>query len=181
MTTAHETTHHPADHPRRGIWLILLGVLSVVLGLIGLFMTFTLTLVGTVWYGALMAVLGAALSVYALTRKEKTGRWTDLLLGLVYLAVGVFIVAYPLTAALTLTLLIGIALVAIGIMRIVWGLNETGGARLLAVVGGVLSIILGGLIILEWPLTGLWVLGLFIAVDLIMYGITAIGFGWKYR
>jgi len=36
-----------------GIWLIVLGALALILGLIGFFMTFALTLVSTLWYGAL--------------------------------------------------------------------------------------------------------------------------------
>lgn len=35
--------------------------------------------------------------------------------------------------------------------------------------------------VLGWPSTGLWVVGLFIATDLIVYGLTMIGTGWRHR
>jgi len=35
------------------------------------------------------------------------------------------------------------------------------------------SIVLGGIIVLQWPVSGLWVIGLFVAIELILNG-------WSY-
>jgi uncharacterized membrane protein HdeD (DUF308 family) len=42
------------------------------------------------------------------------------------------------------------------------------------VFAGILNIILGLLIYAQWPASGLWVIGLFISIELIIQGINAI-------
>jgi uncharacterized membrane protein HdeD (DUF308 family) len=39
------------------------------------------------------------------------------------------------------------------------------------VVDGLITIVLGVLILTQWPASGLWVIGLFIGIDLIFYGL----------
>lgn len=107
-----------AKRSEAGIWLIVLGALALILGLIGFFMTFALTLVSTLWYGALLAAMGVAHIVFGV--REKSARWLNLLLGAVYLLAGLVILANPVGAALTLTLLIGVTLCVLGVARVVW-------------------------------------------------------------
>ena len=40
-------------------------------------------------------------------------------------------------------------------------------------LSGIISIALGAMIIAKWPVSGLWVIGLFIAIELIFHG-------WSY-
>jgi uncharacterized membrane protein HdeD (DUF308 family) len=40
--------------------------------------------------------------------------------------------------------------------------------------GGIVTILLGGMIISGWPMSGLWVIGLFVAVELIVNGWTSV-------
>lgn len=180
MTTATADEAHSDSTRRGGRWLILLGVLALALGVVGLFMTFALTVLSTIWFGVLLALLGGAHVVFAF--REKARRWLNLLLGAVYLLAGVVIVLNPVGAAVSLTLLIGVILGALGIARIVWSFWFPGFERkLLGVLGGVISVALGWMILANWPWSGLWVLGLFIAVDMIIYGLTMIGVGSALR
>src|SRR5690606_38232199 len=103
---------------KEGGWLIALGALSLVLGVVGLFMTFALTVVSTVWFGALLAIVGAAQIAFGFS--EAQSRWLNLLLGLIYLAAGVIMLINPVRAAVSLTFLIGVVIAALGIARIVW-------------------------------------------------------------
>lgn len=174
MTTA--VADDEMRNRRERLWLVVLGVLALALGVLGLFMAFTLTVVSTIWYGALLAVLGAAHLVFAF--REKPARWLNLLLGIVYLIAGIIMLTNPLTAAISLTLLIGLALAALGIARVVWSFWLPGFApKLFGVLGGLISVALGWLIVSGWPWTGFWFLGLFLATDLIIYGFTMIGVG----
>jgi len=178
MTTAAATGETTIR--KEGRWLIALGALSLVLGVLGLFMTFALTVVSTVWFGALLAIVGAAQIAFGFS--EAQSRWLNLLLGLIYLAAGVIMLVNPVRAAVSLTFLIGVVIAALGIARIVWSFWFPGFARkLLGVLGGLISLALAWIILSGWPWTGLWVLGLFVAVDLIVYGFTLIGVGWRRR
>jgi uncharacterized membrane protein HdeD (DUF308 family) len=39
-----------------------------------------------------------------------------------------------------------------------------------ALIAGIISILLGVIIIAQWPISGLWVIGLFVAIELIFNG-----------
>lgn len=80
----------------------------------------------------------------------------------------------PLLASRYLTLVLAGILIAIGVSRIIMGL------QLRPAVGwfwpplsGLVSILLGGMIIAQWPASGLWVIGLFVAIELLFNG-------WSY-
>jgi uncharacterized membrane protein HdeD (DUF308 family) len=48
-------------------------------------------------------------------------------------------------------------------------------------VDGIITIILGALVLAQWPASGLWVIGLFIGIDLIFYGLAWIALALGLR
>jgi uncharacterized membrane protein HdeD (DUF308 family) len=80
----------------------------------------------------------------------------------------------PLLASATLTLAIAWILILVGFMRgiMAYQLRPASGWYW-ALISGIVSIGLGSMIIAEWPASGLWVIGLFVAVELIFNG-------WSY-
>lgn len=154
-------------------WLLALGILSIILGTIGLWMTFALTLAGVLLFGVLLLLGGIFQVVDAFKCKGWKGTVLHVLIGLIYVAAGAIAIWDPLGAAVALTLLIGAAFIAVGILRLVMAIqhrNARGWGWALA--GGIISLILGVLIILGWPVSGLWVIGVFIAIELIVNGWT---------
>ncbi|WP_457089493.1 HdeD family acid-resistance protein [Microvirga sp. P5_D2] len=158
-------------------WLLGVGALAVVLGVIGLFMTLTFVIVDVAWYGALLIVAGAiqAIEVIALpvTAGSRLSRALCLMLGLLYVAAGLYAVFQPAGAGVALTLVLGALLVASGAVRAAWMLAREGQhARGLGLVLAVVSAALGLLLLGQWPVSGLWVLGLFVSADLVAYGLS---------
>jgi uncharacterized membrane protein HdeD (DUF308 family) len=49
------------------------------------------------------------------------------------------------------------------------------------VLDGLITIVLGVLILTNWPASGLWVIGLFLGIDLIFYGLTWIAIAFAVR
>jgi uncharacterized membrane protein HdeD (DUF308 family) len=102
------------------------------------------------------------------------GRWSGtlihLLLGVLYAVVGLMIVDQPEGAAVRLTLLIALFLIVSGIFRIVFAISErfTGWGWVL--LNGGVTLLLGMMIYKQWPSSSLWVIGLFIGIDLIFNG-----------
>jgi uncharacterized membrane protein HdeD (DUF308 family) len=47
------------------------------------------------------------------------------------------------------------------------------------VADGIIAFILGVLVIAQWPVSGLWVIGLFVGIDLIFYGAAWIAFALR--
>jgi uncharacterized membrane protein HdeD (DUF308 family) len=83
-------------------------------------------------------------------------------------------VLHPAMASLSLTLIIAYALIAIGVLRGIMAFQiRPSKGWWWPLFSGLISVALGVLILMEWPESGLWVIGLFIAIELIFNG-------WSY-
>ena len=83
------------------------------------------------------------------------------------------------TAAALLTLILGASLLASGIMRIILAFSmkqETPWIWIL--LSGAITLLLGLLILAHWPISSLYILGLFLGIDLVMAGAGWIGLGF---
>jgi hypothetical protein len=67
--------------------------------------------------------------------------------------------------------MLGFALIASGIMRLILAFNMKEGAPWLWVVlSGLIALALGVIILIHWPVSGLYILGIFLGVDLVRRG-----------
>jgi uncharacterized membrane protein HdeD (DUF308 family) len=95
-------------------------------------------------------------------------------LGLVGIGFGALVLAHPQEAVASLTWLIGLTLFVSGVVRILvaFGAEE---ARVPFLLAGAFSILLGGLLLAEWPLDGDWAFGVLLGLDLIAMGLSMLG------
>lgn len=95
-----------------------------------------------------------------------------------YGVAGYVFIAHPFQAAIAFTLFLGWAILIGGIFRgfLAFKLRHHRGAGWVLFSAAV-SIILGGLIISQWPATGLYILGLFLGIELIFAGVGWLGLG----
>lgn len=152
-------------------WLLLFGVVSILLGTLGLGMTFTLTEISVVFFGVLLVVGG----VFQLLDAIKCRGWKSIawhvLIALIYIAAGLLMVMRTELAALSLTLVIAYALIAIGVLRAIMAFQlRPSKGWWWPLVSGVVSVALGVMILMQWPQSGLFIIGLFIAIELIFNG-----------
>jgi uncharacterized membrane protein HdeD (DUF308 family) len=118
----------------------------------------------------LLVIGGAALAIHAFWAKRWSGFFLQLLSGLLYLVAGWMLATRPGLSAVTLTLVIAIALVVQGAFRTGAALSTRMDGRGALILSGVITLVLGLMIWNEWPLSGLWVIGLFVGIDLAFYG-----------
>ena len=160
--------------PRKWRWLLALGILMLVTGSLGLYMSVVMTLVTVFFFGAMILVNGTFSLVQTIIDGEEKwkGRLVHVLLALFYIAAGALILVNPVAASAALTLLLGAMFMAIGITRIIHGFRckKRGWRWGWPLVIGVIDIIFALILALSWPLSGLWVIGLFVSVELLMYG-----------
>lgn len=191
-TTSFSDTGSSGQGVRWG-WLLALGILMVVLGIIGFGMSYSLTLVAMFWLGAFAIIAGIAQVWDAFHHKGWASVIWQVITGLIYLAAGVLMITVPVSAAFWLTLFLAISLVVTGVLRVITAFQVRGqGSVWLAVLlSGLISIVLGVMIYqtvippapdmlatpegqLEWLRSWGWVIGLFIAIELIMEGVAMI-------
>jgi uncharacterized membrane protein HdeD (DUF308 family) len=156
-------------------WIVALGVISLIAGVVALGSVVWATGWAVLVIGVMMVMEGVSEIVAAFNVKE-WGRFVLWgLLGLLYIAAGVICFWRPFEAATILTLFLGAALVVGGIVRMVlaWNMREAGKPWGWVVVSGIISVLLGLIIVAKWPYSSFYTLGIFLGVDLIM-----IGSGW---
>ncbi|OAP40787.1 hypothetical protein AU381_02500 [Sinorhizobium glycinis] len=159
-------------------WFVALGVLLIMAGGIA-FGNLLMATVASVYYVGLIMLIGGLLNLaQAYQVKDWGGFLFWVLSGGLYAAAGLFAFINPLLASSILTILMAIALIVAGAFRIWVGfrLSPLGGWGWI-VIGGLVTLIAGLVIAAGWPVDSLWILGLFLAVDLVMQGLALIAFG----
>lgn len=160
---------------RNSGWLMAAGIALVILGILGLGAVTMLSLASAIWFGAMILVGGIVVLVDAFRHQGWKSRLLHILIGALYIAIGLMTFANPLLATASLTLLAGAALVATGVLRLVVAFqNRELPAWGWIAFSGALSLLLGGMILAQWPASSLWVLGTFLAIELIFQGWAAI-------
>lgn len=151
--------------------LMIVGGLLAVLGLLAIAFPFATGIGVEVALGALLVVGGIAQGVHAFGARGWTGVLGTAALGALYVLAGVVILANPLLGLATLTLLVGVFFLVDGVVELIMGVRvrpETNWAGL--VVSGVLSLVLAGLILVGWPATAVWAIGLLVGINLLTTG-----------
>ena len=164
-------------------WLVALGIIFMIAGVIALGSVVTAT-VSAVWIVGIMMVMGGVAEIIAAFSVKEWGKAIFVgLVGALYVAAGVIAFESPLLAAAVLTLLLGIALMVGGIVRmfLAWHMREAGKPWGWVVVSGIISLLLGLMIVVQWPYSGLYVLGIFLGIDLIFIGSSWLTIGLALR
>ena len=161
-------------------WIVALGVVYVIAGFIALGSIVTATVASVLIVGIMMIVAGVAeiISAFQVKTWGKFLIWA--LLGVLYIVAGFVTFDNPVFAAVLLTLVLGASLVVSGIMRLVLAFSmkrET--PWILVALSAVITLLLGLLILARWPVNSVYILGLFLGIDLLMAGAgwIALGFG----
>ncbi|RFB97348.1 hypothetical protein B5K11_05535 [Rhizobium leguminosarum bv. trifolii] len=164
------------------LWFVGLGVLLFVCGLIAFANLMLATVVSVYYVGMLMLFGGVIYLVHAFQVRG----WDHVLFwalsGVLYVLAGICAFVNPILTSAALTLFLSLALVIAGVFR-TWVGRRMKPAKGWAwiVASGVITALAGFVIALGWPVNSLWVLGLFLAADLIIQGTTMIAFGLGIR
>jgi uncharacterized membrane protein HdeD (DUF308 family) len=156
---------------RRLWWLFLgFGLVSVIVGLLAISSTFAATLASVVFFGVLLLIEGITEVIHAVMVRNWRSFALHLLAAALYLIVGLFMLEDPVRAAAVLTLLLAAAFFAGGLLRIVFSLAVRFPSWPWVLLNGAVDLILGALIWSGWPESSLWVIGLFLGIDLVFHG-----------
>jgi uncharacterized membrane protein HdeD (DUF308 family) len=151
-------------------WLVGLGIILMVVGTLAMAAAFITSLRLVVVFGILLACGGLVQVVNAVVARTWKGFVLHLFAGLLYLVVGGLMVEHPIQTAEGLTLMLAAAFLVGGGMRVIYALIHSFAGRSWVLMNGFISILLGISIWRQWPESSLWVLGLFIGIDLVFNG-----------
>lgn len=159
---------------RNSGWLMAAGFALILLGLFGLAAVHLFSLVSALTFGAMMLAGGTVLLVDAFKHPGWQSRLTMIAIGVVYAVTGLLVFFNPVQAVLALTMVCAAMLIATGLLRVIAAFQ----VRAMVAWGwilasGLLSLLLGVFIAFQLPQAAAWVLGTFLAVELIFQG-------WSY-
>jgi uncharacterized membrane protein HdeD (DUF308 family) len=152
------------------------GILLTILGILAIGASAWTTIISVFIVGLLVLIAGVVLFIdtFAFWWGKGNGFFLHFILALFYLIVGIMIIREPIVASISLTLLLGIFYVIIGLYRIFMSSGIRSPRWGWALFNGIVSLLLGILILSSWPASGLFIIGIFIGIDLIFSGWTFI-------
>lgn len=180
MTSVSDTLRlSPADTaPLRAKWgwILALGIVYVIAGFVALGSVVMATVASVLIVGVMMIVAGVAEIINAFQCKGWGKFLVWVLLGALYIVAGFVTFENPLLAAALLTLLLGASLVASGVVRIFLAFSmKREQPWIWLLLSSIVTLLLGLLILAHWPVSSVYILGIFLGIDLVMAGAGWIG------
>ena len=168
------TTHH---HSR--IWYILGGILSILVGFYAMGRPGLATLAVTQGVGIIALASGLVLLFAAIFGKARQHRLYDFFSAALRIAVGLLLLANILKGVLVLTLVLGSIFVIEGIYGLVLGVKLRGKnpAWGWVLFNGLAALVLGIMLIAQFPGSAIWAIGLLFGINCIFTGATLIAYG----
>ena len=188
MTSASDTSQSlglgagiAALRPKWG-WIVAMGVVYLIAGFVALGSMVLATVASVLIVGVMMIVAGVTEVIGAFQMKSWGKFLIWALLGVLYIIAGFLTFDNPLFAAALLTLFLGASLLASGAVRLFLAFSmKRESPWVWVALSGVITLLLGLLILARWPVNSVYILGLFLGIDLIMAGAGWVGLGLSLR
>jgi uncharacterized membrane protein HdeD (DUF308 family) len=155
-------------------WFFALGIAMVVFGSIAISWACltTITLAATWLFGVVLFAGGIAEIVGSFSAGRWSGTLVHLLIGVMYVVVGLMILDRPGESAILLTRVIAIFLIVGGVFRALSAVGHRYVGWGWMLLSGVVTFALGWMVYAQWPSSGLWFIGLYLGIEMILNGWT---------
>ncbi|MFH8489067.1 HdeD family acid-resistance protein [Streptomyces longisporoflavus] len=162
-------------------WLALLGAILAVAGIVGLVYTGVATLTSMLLFGWLLLVGGFVGLLHAVQSRGTNFFWLGVVVAALNLAAGVVIIRRPEVAAEALTMFAALLFLTGGVFRLVGSLVVRGPQFGWTLVQGAFGLLLGILVLGNWPSSSQYVIGCFFSLALLFdgLGLLATGLGGR--
>ncbi|WP_330241678.1 HdeD family acid-resistance protein [Streptomyces sp. NBC_00525] len=161
--------------------LALLGILLVVAGLVGLVYTGVATLTSMILFGWLLLIGGLVGLVHAVQSRGTSYFWLGVVVAALNIAAGVVVIRHPHGTAEALTMFAALLFLTGGVFRLVGSVVVRGPQFGWTLLQGAFGLLLGLLVLFDWPHSSLYVLGCFFSLALLFdgLGLIAVGIGGR--
>jgi uncharacterized membrane protein HdeD (DUF308 family) len=151
------------------------GILFILLGIIAIILPSFFTFGVNVFIGVVFLVAGLIQLFYSFKSWRQNGFFMSTMKSILAIVIGSLLLFFPVTAVMTLTVLLGIFFLLEGLMKIMMAFqfrHIRNWAWLL--FSGLLSLLLSFIILIAWPMSALWFIGLLVGVNLVFLGIALV-------
>lgn len=158
-------------------WLTVLGALLVVAGLVGLVYTGVATLTSMILFGWLLLIGGIVGLLHAIDSRGSEYFWLGVVVAALNIAAGIVVIRHPHGTAEALTMFAALLFLTGGVFRLVGSVVVRGPQFGWTLLQGAFGLLLGLLVLFDWPHSSLYVLGLFFSLALLFDGLGLIAMG----
>ena len=162
-------------------WFLAFGIGLLALGIAAVVRAASATIATMMFFGWLLVLACGIEVAQAIMVGHWAGFFHHLLAAILFGVVGFVLVARPVISAEALTMFMSMFFLIGGLFQLIasiaialpgWGWQAADGA---------ITFVLGALLFAQWPISGLWAIGLFVGIDLIFYGCAWIAFALSLR
>jgi uncharacterized membrane protein HdeD (DUF308 family) len=152
-------------------WFLAFGIGVLLLGIVGIVRSVAATVVSMLFFGWLLVLSSGIEIAQAVMVGHWAGFFQHLLAAILFGIAGLLLVTRPVISAEVLTVFIAMFFLVGGLFQVIGSIAVALPGWGWQVADGLITLVLGLLVLAEWPASGLWVIGLFIGIDLIFYGL----------
>lgn len=164
---------HLSAYSKNASMFFIWGLILMAIGVFAVTATTFTTIVTVMVLGFLLLFAGCVLFLDSFTfwRGKDHGFALSLLASILYIAAGVLLISNPVEGSISLTFLLGVIYTFLGLARMFfygmvklpqWGWSFA---------NGVITLLIGILILMSWPGSSLFIIGLFVGIDLFFCGL----------
>jgi len=138
---------------------IVTALLLLVAGAASIVFPFLSAAAVTLVFGAVAMAAGVSQLLRFGAASDLGAKLFRLLSALLYVVGGLFVLLFPVDSTFSITLFLGVLLVVEGVMELAAAAAAAGPARSLVLLDGIITCLLGGMVLAEWPSDTVWVIG----------------------
>jgi uncharacterized membrane protein HdeD (DUF308 family) len=162
-------------------WFLAFGAALLLLGVAAVARSFTATIASMLFFGWLLLLAAGIEIAQAVMVGQWSGFFHHLLAAILFAVMGIILVTRPLISAEVLTMVIAIFFLIGGLFQLIASLATALPGWGWQVADGIITFVLGLLLLAQWPASGLWAIGLFIGINLIFFGSSWIALAFRLR
>lgn len=160
----------PHEVAQYWVWLVVFGIVLLLLGIAAVVRSVTATVATMLFFGWLLVIASGIEVAQAIMVGHWAGFFHHLLAAVLFGVVGLMLVTKPVISAEAATILMAMLFLVGGLFQLVASVVSALPGWGWQAVDGIMTFVLGALVLAQWPASGLWVIGLFVGIDLILYG-----------
>ncbi|MGF1570199.1 MAG: HdeD family acid-resistance protein [Nodosilinea sp.] len=155
-------------------WVIAFSIALIILGILAIFTPVFASAFFTLMIGWVALIGGVLQIIQSVKSRAVKGFWLNLIVGIFYVIAGLYILFNVVKAVVVLTLAFGILFIAEGIFTIIMAFTNRAGRSQswLVALNGIITLILGIMVLNQWPSSAFWLIGLYVGISLLFSGIS---------
>lgn len=158
-------------------WVMALSVGLIILGILAILMPAIAAAIFTSALGWVAVISGILQVLQAFQARAVRAFGLSLGVGLLYIVAGLYILFNLAKATAGLTLAFGLLFIAEGFFTIIMAFTYRAGRTMswFVAINGIVTLILGILVINGWPFSSLWLIGFYVGTSLLFSGASLLG------